>query len=272
VTRDGFPIFTSQKKYIDLIKNYPHDPGVELRFHKIKHGESYWDITKRYNISIDTLIAANPFIKSLIAKKNIEIVVPARDGVLFAFNDILDVWRMKKNLNYESRITGDYLPGIFKIISTDDIRFVFYKDKRPVVVNPSLEKLYSYRDIFQAPVDGYLTSLFGDRVDPFIHAMAFHNGVDIQARYGSPIHAAKDGIVIFSGWRDGYGKTVMLQHHDGYTSLYGHCSSIKVKKGDWVKKNDVVGLIGSTGRSTGPHVHFTMMRHDKVINPLMVIW
>jgi len=272
ILKEGFPLFVSQKDYIDLLKKYPYNPGTRLTFHRMSRGESYWDISNRYNLSIETIIAANPFIDSLIAREDIELAVPSDDGVLLAFDDYFDVGRMADLLNYHGEITGDYMPAVFKIISTDDIRFVFFKDKRPVIVNNSLEKLYNFKSIFQTPVKGIYTSLFGDRVDPFFHGMAFHNGIDILSRMGTPVKAAREGMVFFTGWRDGYGKTVMIQHNDGYSTLYGHFSKINVNKGDWVYKDDVIGLIGSTDRSTGPHLHFTIMRHGEIINPILFIW
>jgi len=272
VMSQGFPLFTAQKEYIALVKNYPRNPGVKLRIHAMQPGESYWNVTNRYNITIDTLIAANPFLNSLDAKEGVELVIPAEDGVLFAFNDFIDVLRMSSKLDYKKKILGDYLPKIYKLISNDDIRLVFFPDARPAMVNPSLERLYSYRSIFQAPLKGAYSSMFGDRVDPFYHAMAFHNGVDIMAPYSNKIHPSREGMVIYTGWRDGYGQTIVIQHNDGYCSLYAHCSKMMVKVGEWVTKENVIGLVGSTGRSTGPHLHFTLMLHDKIINPLIVIW
>ena len=104
------------------------------------------------------------------------------------------------------------------------------------------------------------------------HGMAFHNGVDIMCSYNTPLHPTRDGMVVFAGWRDGYGKMVVIQHDDGYGSLYAHCSSLKVSEGDWVTVRDTIALAGSTGRSTGSHLHFTLWRHGIIINPLLVIW
>ncbi|MCP4133429.1 MAG: peptidoglycan DD-metalloendopeptidase family protein [bacterium] len=272
ILKDGFPLFTSQKDYIKLVRNYPYYAGVDLMIHTMRQGESYWNVSQQYNISIDTIIAANPFLKSLVAARDTEIVVPERDGVLVAFDDYFDVDNMAELLNFKGSPKGEFVPTFFKIISTDDIRMVFFKNAKPVLVNNYLERLYRFRKSFQSPIKGYYTSLFGDRVDPFLHGMAFHNGIDIKGKYGAPIRPFKKGMVIFSGWRDGYGNTAIIQHHDGYSTLYGHCSSLKAKKGDWVTKDSTIALIGSTGKSTGPHLHFTIMRHGEIINPLLFIW
>lgn len=272
--RQGFPFFTNAGEYVRLVRSYPYDPGVKLTTHRLVNGESYWDVAYYYNISIDTLVAANPFISSLVPKDGIEVVVPATDGVLLAINDVFDVRRMKSLLDFKGEVRGDYLPTIFKIISTDDIRLVFFKGMKPVIVNAGLEKLYRIKNIFQSPLRGNFTSLFGSREHPYIQdgTFRFHNGVDIVSRYGNLIRPAREGMVIFTGWRGGFGNTIIIQHDEGYSTLYGHLSNISVKVGAWVTKNDVIGQVGSTGFSTGPHLHFTVMKHGQDLNPLLFIW
>ena len=274
VLKEGFPLFTDGTEYIRVVKTYPYDPGVRITIHRLASGESYWDVAYQYKITIDTLIAANPFIPSLTPRDGLEIVVPSEDGVLTAFDDIFDVLRMKNLLNFSEEVRGSYLPAPFKIISTDDIRFVFFKGAKPVVVNSAIEKLYKIKNIFQSPAPGNFTSLFGDRVHPFIQdgTAKYHNGVDIMSNFDTPLYPAREGMVIFTGWRGGFGKTAMIQHDEGYTTLYGHLNSINVKCGDWVTKKDIIGRVGSTGWSTGPHLHFTIMRHGRDLNPLYFIW
>ncbi|HOO72582.1 MAG TPA: M23 family metallopeptidase [Spirochaetota bacterium] len=272
VLKNGFPLFNSEKEYISLIKNYPYDAGVKLGIHRMRAGESFWQVAKRNNITIDTFIAANPHIPSLNANRDTEVVIPAEDGVLFAFDDVIDVWRMSRLLDADESLNGDYLPSLFKLISKDDVRLVFFKEATPVVVNDSLDKLYAYGKIFSTPLKGYFTSLFGDRVDPYFHDTAFHTGIDIHGKMGTPIKASKSGMVMFSGWKDGYGNTVILQHHEGYSTVYAHLTDIHVKQGQWVHKQQTIGTTGSTGRSTGPHLHFEIRRHGNPINPLLYIW
>jgi len=270
--KDGFPLFTDSDRYINILQSYPHNPGVKITFHTMRQGESFWDVARRNRISMETLIAANPILTTLTASEGTAIVVPHEDGVLVACDSITDPWRMSKKLEAHREVSGEYLPHFFEIFSLDDIRFVFFKKAVPVIVNDSLEKLYSVRRTFRTPVRGFYTSLYGDRVDPIFHGMRFHNGIDINARYGTPIRPVRKGIVNFCGWRDGYGYTIMIQHDEGYESLYGHCSKILVEKGDMVETSTVIGRIGSTGRSTGPHLHFTLYHHGKVINPILFVW
>ncbi len=271
--KEGFPIFHSSDDYLNLVQRYHHDIGAKVIIYTIRRGESFWDVARRYSISIDTIIAANPFLTSLLAHEGLQIVVPTSDGVLLPVDNFYDAYRMARLLQYDDAITGDYRQSVFRILAPDDIRFAFFKDTRPAIVSDRLQSLYNIRKIFQNPLRyGMYSSLYGDRVDPMREGMAFHNGVDIQVRMGTPIYPAREGMVSYTGWLDGYGQTVIVQHPDGYVTTYGHCSSIKVRTGEMVGKKTVIALVGSTGRSTGPHLHFMTMRHGRMINPLLFIW
>ncbi len=272
LNKNGFIIFTSPQEYIKLIKSYPYDFGTRIKIYKMREGESYWDITTRNNITLDTLIAANPFIDSLLAKEGIEIILPSEDGTLLPLHNLIDVWRMSRIVRNYSSIEGDYVQSVFKLFSLDDIRFAFFKGAEPEIVNNSLEKLYAMRKIFQSPLSGKYTSMYGERFDPIVDELAFHNGIDINAKTGDPIYPAREGIVTFTGWKYDLGFSIIIQHLDGYETTYGHCSAINVKAGESVEKKDIIGRIGSTGRSTGPHLHFMIKRHGQLINPLIFIW
>jgi len=110
------------------------------------------------------------------------------------------------------------------------------------------------------PVQGRITSFSGMRSDPFDGKLKHHNGLDIAAPIGTPVKPVAPGTVIFSGWKSGYGNTVILDHHDGMVTVYAHHSSNNVIEGETVDLNSVIALTGSTGRSTGPHLHFEAWR------------
>lgn len=111
------------------------------------------------------------------------------------------------------------------------------------------------------------TSGFGERRDPFTGQRTQHGGVDLAAPEGTPIPAAKDGVVIAAGPRGGYGNAIELQHADGTTTLYGHASQVNVTPGMSVKTGDAIGLVGQTGRSTGPHLHLELRREGHRLDP-----
>lgn len=117
------------------------------------------------------------------------------------------------------------------------------------------------------PVDGRISSAFGRRNHPKSGDYQFHSGVDIAADPGKPVKATADGIVSFSGWSGGSGNLVALEHGFGYSTYYAHNKMLVVKLGQKVKRGDIIGYIGSTGNSTGPHVHYEVWRDSKPMNP-----
>ncbi len=122
------------------------------------------------------------------------------------------------------------------------------------------------------PVWGRITSRYGYRLDPFTRRPEFHDGVDMKAPWGTPVRATAEGKVIYAGWKAGFGRTVVIRHAYGYRTLYGHMSKIKVRAGKWVRSGDIIGYVGSTGRSTGPHVHYEVWRYSKKENPLKYMY
>ncbi len=118
------------------------------------------------------------------------------------------------------------------------------------------------------PVAGRMTSPFGYRFHPVLHYRRMHTGVDIAARHGSPIVAAGGGEVISAGWRGGYGNTVIIDHGGGRATLYAHMSSIAVSAGQVVSRRQLIGRVGSTGISTGPHLHYEVRINGSPVNPL----
>jgi len=119
------------------------------------------------------------------------------------------------------------------------------------------------------PVTGEIemSSPFGVRIDPFQHAAAMHTGIDFRGDYGEPIHATAAGTVSSAGWSGGYGKMVEVDHGNGLATRYGHLSEIDVAVGDKIRVGQVVGKLGSTGRSTGPHVHYETRVDGEAVNP-----
>lgn len=120
------------------------------------------------------------------------------------------------------------------------------------------------------PVAGPITSYFGYRYHPILHFTRFHAGLDIGASWGSPIVAAADGQVAAAGWAGGYGREVQIEHPGGIRTLYGHMSEIVAQPGTYVHAGQVIGYVGSSGLSTGPHVHFEVRISGTPVNPLGV--
>ncbi len=117
------------------------------------------------------------------------------------------------------------------------------------------------------PVQGRITGSFGERIDPFSGEGAFHRGVDISAEIGTRVIAPADGVVQYADLMNGYGRTVMVDHGNGISTLYGHMSGFAVSPGEQIHRGDTLGYVGSSGRSTGPHLHYEVRIFNTPVNP-----
>jgi len=129
------------------------------------------------------------------------------------------------------------------------------------------EKDFFSLKAFVHPVEGRITSGFGVRRDPFTEKHKFHKGIDLACSIGTKVVSAADGTVVFAGVKKGYGKTIIVEHKNGYRTLYGHLSKLIAKNGQSVKQGEKIALSGNTGRSTGPHLHFEVRRRGQPERP-----
>lgn len=118
---------------------------------------------------------------------------------------------------------------------------------------------------------GWISSYYGYRTDPITGKKAFHDGIDFAGKRTAKVYAVASGVVVWSGRRHGYGQLVEINHGNGYVTRYAHNSKNLVQAGDTVRRGEPVALMGSTGRSTGPHVHFEVLRNGKAVNPLRFV-
>jgi murein DD-endopeptidase MepM/ murein hydrolase activator NlpD len=118
------------------------------------------------------------------------------------------------------------------------------------------------------PTRGYISGVFGNRIHPFTGRYEFHNAVDIATQLGNKVIAPADGVVLVAETREYYGKMILIDHGFGYVSRYGHLSGFNVREGQRVKRYDVIGYVGTTGRSNGPHLHYEVRYFDKPMNPM----
>lgn len=118
---------------------------------------------------------------------------------------------------------------------------------------------------------GWISSYFGKRTDPFTGKLEMHKGLDFAAKHGSEVMAVADGVVTWASEKYGYGRLIEINHGHGYSTRYGHNDQILVEVGDTVEKGQTISLMGSTGRSTGPHVHFEVLLHDRQVDPIRFV-
>lgn len=141
----------------------------------------------------------------------------------------------------------------------------FLKDTSAPAGSPASETEKSFGGLLGGPA--WLSSKFGMRKDPFTGRVQRHNGIDIAAPKGTGVYALREGRVTYSGWRGDYGRLVVVRHEDGTETRYGHLSERLVKEGDTVDSDTVIGKVGSSGRSTGPHLHFEVRENSRPVDP-----
>ncbi|MGI6433961.1 MAG: peptidoglycan DD-metalloendopeptidase family protein [Syntrophomonadaceae bacterium] len=161
------------------------------------------------------------------------------------------------------------------LVKIQDIKTRLYRQE--FELDELMARVSNNQDYFRCipngwPVKGELTSAFGYRQSPFGRSReTFHNGIDIACNGGSEVLAAGDGLVTRAGWEGVYGRAIVIDHGYGLQTMYGHNARLMVEEGDQVYKGQVIALSGNSGRSTGPHLHFTLMRYGQAIDPMVYL-
>ncbi|HNX23528.1 MAG TPA: M23 family metallopeptidase [Spirochaetota bacterium] len=279
ITPDMRSYFKTEENYINYLKQNVEFKSVKLNYITVQNGSNFWKIAKEYKINIDTLIGINIFWEDLRAKTSQTVIVPSESGIIDFVNYEGDVTALAEVHGVPvSDLEVQKMPFLYSLYSG------FLKERMPVAVfirdaRPNADNMtanlagkFKQRQMFRSPLGGRLSSFFGNRKHPIYRKTRFHNGLDIAAPHGTFIGAAREGVVVSTGWNGGYGKAVIIQHDDGYKTMYGHMSSIFAKPGEKVKAGKILGRVGSTGLSTGPHLHFTLWHNGKLLNPMDVLW
>lgn len=272
-------------KDIDSIHNYLLTNSEEIKMHKIESGESFWSVAHTYNIPIEDLIAANP-------DKNPELVQIGDEIKLVLPKPVLTVEttsevEYEKRIDYETEIQFDDSMykinqnkkvagenGLSKILESN-VRtngIIAKKEilREDIIKSPVTEVIVKgtkeppktmATGLFQRPTRGRVSSPYGMRNG------RMHKGLDIASGSGTSIKAADGGKVVYCGYRGAYGKLVEIDHENGYKTRYAHNSKILVEVGDRVYKGQEISKMGSTGRSTGSHLHFEVIKSGSNQNP-----
>lgn len=168
----------------------------------------------------------------------------------------------------------DYTPPDFIYVLDELAAQIGNREQQLNVLNSLLgdRKIQAETFVAGRPISrGWMSSRYGYRNDPFSGKLAWHDGVDFAGKDGSDIVSVASGVVTWAGSRYGYGELVEINHGNGYVTRYAHCKEVLVEVGDVVKKSDIIALMGSTGRSTGPHVHFEVLLNGKSVDPAKYI-
>jgi murein DD-endopeptidase MepM/ murein hydrolase activator NlpD len=216
---------------------------------------------------LETIIAKTG-VKSAPLVRSAEIKVKREEQARARYNRTGD-FKADAESNVDGAVdAGDGKGGPYEPVSTtsmlrDRDTDLYFNLKRMMVLNEVVSAMPLAQPIHSARQ----TSGFGTRIDPFNGRLARHTGLDFAGSYGSPILASADGVVKTAGWQAGYGKAVDVVHGYGFSTKYGHLSAVSVKPGQHVKKGQVIGREGSSGRSTGSHLHYEVRYNDTPLNP-----
>ena len=255
---------------------------VQYKKYVVRPGDSLWMIASANKLSIDSLYGTNILRNPDRLAPGTELRIPNQDGlsVKAAAGQTLAALAKKYNVPEKSIRMANGLSDKATIKAGQEVfipgasqTLVVYRNsasgggtskKAPPVAKPAA----GVSGRFSWPCIGKVTSPFGWRRHPIKRTQIFHAGIDIGLPRYTPIRAAKGGQVIFAGWMNGYGRTVIIRHDSVYTSLYGHAQSLSVEKGQTVKKGQIIATVGSSGRATGPHCHFEVRMNDRPTNPM----
>ncbi|SMG36092.1 LysM peptidoglycan-binding domain-containing protein [Dethiosulfovibrio salsuginis] len=247
---------------------------LETKTYTVKNGDSLWSIANEFNVTIDTLFGANDLRDPDRLKPGVTLKVPNQDGLFY---------KVKKGDNLGA-ISTRYSVDIDKIVEINGVdpkrlsigQELFLPGASQVAVaqgssrssGRSTTASSRSSSSFRWPVVGRINSPFGWRRHPLSKRRSFHTGVDIKGARHTKIRAAKAGTVVHSGWMGAYGRVVVIKHDNKYSTLYAHCQQLYVRKGQKVSAGAVIASVGTSGRSTGPHLHFEVRVNNKPDNPL----
>ena len=241
---------------------------VSYKNYTVKSGDTISGITKKFGLrNLSTLISINDIgnVRQLAAGQKLKI--PSIDGVIYTVKsgDTLDNIISKNNISLEAMLDVNDLSS--KELQVGQQLFL------PGVALDSMTLRNAMGDLFKMPIAAPFrwTSMYGPRIDPIAGHESFHTGVDMACPTGTPILASMSGRVTKTGVTRVYGNYVIIDHGNGYQTLYAHMSKIIAKEGQWVNQGTRIGLVGSTGYSTGPHLHFTVYKNGQLIDPMSVL-
>lgn len=250
-----------------------HVPGVRFSLYQTASGETFYGIAAKFNLLETTLRSLNQSNDDSQPPAGTSLLIPSKDGIFHCvrpgqgladlsraygapLRGILGVNHKKGDLDLQA---GDvlYLPGA-SYLSRKDIRWI------------SLCAL-EVKKGFLKPTTGRFADGFGQRIHPISGKPAFHEGLDLAPGWRARVVASQDGKVVFAGLKAGYGRLIILDHEGGVTSWYAHLDEILVKPQQEVKRGDLIGKVGNSGKTTGPHLHFEVRLNGKPQNPLLYL-
>ncbi|MDH5720064.1 MAG: M23 family metallopeptidase [Spirochaetia bacterium] len=248
-------IINFRKEVHDNIRVLKINDTVNLKWrkYKIKKEDNFYKIMSVTMLDHDTISTVNKLNSAYETKTEDIWLLPNVRGMAILKKDknkFIDKYGVSKNLFFNIPENHDYLfvPRVSKIRINNNKKQISLSD-------------------FIKPAKGIISSNYGLRDDPFLKKKKFHKGIDIACPKLSPVSASESGKVIFSSAQKDYGKTIIIEHENGYQTIYAHLNKILVKKGNLIQKGEKIGLSGKTGKSTAPHLHFEIRRKGRPVRP-----
>lgn len=241
-------------------------PLVTFRHYTVKKGETISGIAARAGLRhLSTLLSVNGITNARRVSSGQKLRIPSIDGLSYTVkkDDNLAGIAERYNVKVTALLDANDLPNA--VLTAGQELFI------PGAVFSAAELRRILGQLFIYPINGRLTSPFGYRSDPFTGAKSFHSGIDLAAPTGTPVKATLDGKVVEAGINRIFGNYVIISHDNGYQSLYGHLHTIYAKRGQSVTQGTVIGAVGNTGYSTGPHLHLSIYKNGKMIDPFSVL-
>ena len=239
--------------------------GVNVRNHVVARGESISSIAQRYNLDQGTIISFNHIQNARTINAGATLRIPDTNGLFY---------RVRQGDSLSS-IASNHRVNLNDILDINNLDSAVIRPGQELFIPGAVMDRFALRkalgELFVYPVQGQLTSPFGMRNDPFTGRRMMHNGIDIANSIGTPVRATSDGQVIMCGFSSVYGRYIIIRHPGNYQSLYAHLDRFRVKEGEHVAQNQIIGDLGNTGRSTGPHLHFSIYHNQRPVDPLTVL-
>lgn len=234
------------------------------RAYSVKPGDMVGTIATQYGVSQDAIISLNKLRNTRTLQIGQILKIPSMDGISYTVktDDTPESIADKYKISLEKLAAVNALTDN----SIEPASVIFLPDAK--LDWATLQEING--DLFRRPLHSsyYITSRYGWRDNPFLNGMrSFHNGMDMAAPKGTAVYAALNGQVVSTGYSTVYGNYIIIRHHSGYQTLYGHLNTILTSKGSFVSVSSKIGTVGNTGMSTGPHLHFTVYKNGATINP-----
>jgi murein DD-endopeptidase MepM/ murein hydrolase activator NlpD len=232
----------------------------------VEKGDTISGIAQKLELNQDSLISCNGIEQARTIQPGMELRVPNMNGIMHTVKAEESLQTLAENYKVPQDI----------ILEVNNITEFAHKAGEKIFIPDAKLSAFELRrvwgELFRYPLRGWITSRYGYRADPFTRTRRFHNGIDIAGPAGAPIYAAMEGRVIETGYNNISGNYVIITHPGGYTTSYAHMSLIRAEKGQWVKEGQRIGDVGSTGYSTGNHLHFSISRWGKSMNPALLLY